>query len=445
MRWLILPFLVYLGLSLLYLLAVPTGESPDEPGHLQCIEQVSIQGRLPEVEPKPEGSPWWARGRMISGMMCYHMPLYYLVAGGLQKVVATAVDEPLHYEFPPSSPNFGPVPAMFEHPAKASFWTFTGPVHLLALRLLSIFFGGVVVWASFAVANHLWPTQPLVGLLAALLTAVWPQFIYLSRSLNNDALATALAVLILLILLNVKQPRRFAGAMALAVLAVFTKLSVLYTVGAVLTVWALEFWYQPARRPHYLRAFIVCLALLSGAFLLLYLTPPLWRHFNQGSGSFAAVNEQARAWSYWQEVLKLTASSGWVRLGWMNVAAPQNHATVWWGGLLGTAVLGTWFVGRLQEPESRFKLAIVGLWLLVILLSYLQINLNRLQPQFRFALAAVPVLTSLSAAGWYGVMRQNGRWFMALTVSIVVILFFYNVWVVFSVVAAAYPWWSMAS
>lgn len=442
MRWLILPFLVYLSLSLLYLLAVPTGESPDEPGHLQCIEQVSILGQLPEIEPKPEGSPWWARGRIISGAMCYHMPLYYLAAGSIQKVVATAVDEPIHYEFPPSSPNFGPVPAMFEHPAKASFWTLTGPVHLLALRLFSIFLGGVVVWASFAVANHFWPTQPLVRLLAALLTAVWPQFIYLSRSLNNDALATALAVLILLILLNVKQPKRFVWATALAILAVFTKLLVLYTVGAVLSVWVLEFWQEPARRQQYLRSFTVCLALLSSAFLLLYLTPTLWLHFNQGSGSFATMNEQAKAWSYWQEVFKLTASSGWVRFGWMNVAAPQSHANVWWGVLLGTAVLGAWFVSRLPEPQSRFKLIIVGLWLAFILLSYIQINLNRLQPQFRFALAAVPVLTSLSASGWFGLGRRNGRWFIVLSASIVVILFLYNIWIVFSVIVPAYPWWS---
>lgn len=429
----------------MYLLAIPTGESPDEPGHLQCIEQVSILGRLPEVDPKPEGSPWWARGRMISGMMCYHMPLYYLAAGGLQKVVATAVDEPIHYEFPSSSPDFGPVLAMFEHPVKASFWTLTGPVHLLALRLFSVILGGVVVWASFAVGNHLWPAQPLVGLLAALLTAVWPQFVYLSRSLNNDALATAFAVLTLLILLNVYQPKRFVWAMLLAIFALFTKLSVLYTVGAVFVVWILEFWQQPAQRRQYLQSLAMCLVLLSGAFLLLYLTPTLWQHFNQGSGSFAAVSEQAGEWRYWQEVLKLSASSGWVRFGWMNVAAPQSHANVWWGMVLSTAVVGAGIIVERAAPPSKFKLAIAGLWLLFILLSYLQINLNRLQPQFRFALGAIPVLMSLSAGGWYGVVRQNGRLFMVLTVSIIVILFFYNIWVVFSVVASAYPWWPIAS
>ncbi len=439
---LFVPLLVYLPLSFLYLFAVPAGESPDEPGHLQCIEQVSLLGRLPEIEPKPEGDAWWSRGRIISGRMCYHMPLYYLVAGGVQKVTATAVSEPIHYEFPPTNPNFGPDPALFEHPVKASLWTYTEPIHLLVLRFLSILLGGVTVWASYAVARRLLPGQQMVALLAGLLTAVWPQFVYLSRSLNNDSLATALSVSILVILLDVQQPQRFVWAALLAVLALFTKLSVAFTLAAMLLVWGLEFWRLPQQRREYIRTLLICLALFVGAFLLLYLTPTLWRHFTQGSGAFSSVSESAREWTYWREVLQLTASSGWVRFGWMNVAAPQGHAYVWWGFLLGTAVLGIWVIGRFsQGGNSRLQLLICGIWLLFIILSYLQINLNRLQPQFRFALAAIPILTTWSAAGWWGMVKGNGRLATLTTASIIAILFFYNIWVVFSVIKLAYPWW----
>lgn len=440
--YLFIPLTIYLSLSFLYLLAVPVGESPDEPGHLQCIEQVSLLGQLPQIDPRPEGPEWWSRGRIISGRMCYHMPLYYLVAGGLQRVVATAVSEPIDYEFPPSNENFGPDSAMFNHPAKASFWSFNMPINLLALRLFSILLGGITVWASYAVACSLLPSWPLMALLAALLTAVWPQYVYLSRSLNNDGLATALAVTILVILLDVQQPRRFIWAALLAILAVFTKLSVVFTAIAVLLVWGIEFWQFPGQRKSYLRYLTICLGLYVAGFLLLFFTPTLWQHFTQGSRSFAALSETVGEWSYWQDVLRLTASSGWVRFGWMNVAAPQGQAYIWWSILLGTAVLGaTNSLRTSEQPKIRWQLSIILVWLLLISLSYLQINLNRLQPQFRFTLAAIPVLTALSAIGWLRWLKGNARIARISIVSIAVSLFIYNIWVINSIIKSAYHYW----
>jgi hypothetical protein len=440
--YLLISLIVYLGLSFFYLLAVPAGESPDEPGHLQCIEQVSLLGRLPQIDPPPEGPEWWSRGRIISGRMCYHMPLYYLIAGGLQRVVATAVSEPIDYEFPPSNENFGPSPVMFNHPAKVSFWSLGMPTHLLALRSFSILLGGVTVWASYAAAHRFLPGQPLVALLAALLTAVWPQYVYLSRSLNNDGLATALAATILVVLLDVQQPRRFVWAALLAVLAIFTKLSVAFTAVAVLLVWGMEFWRSPAQRRQYVGYLAICLGLYAAGFLLLFLTATLWQHFTQGSSSFASFSEAVGEWSYWQEVLRLTASSGWVRFGWMGVAAPQGHAYAWWAVLLGTAVLGiSSALHTFEQPAIRWQLTIMLVWLLLIGLSFLQINLNRLQPQFRFALAAIPVLTTLSAAGWVHGLRRNEYIVKIGVVSIVVSLLVYNGWVIDSIIKTAYHYW----
>ena len=440
---LLIPLSTYFVLAILYLFAVPIGESPDEPGHLQCIEQVSMLGQLPQIEPKPQwDNGWWSRGVIISGRMCYHMPLYYLVAGGVQKVVATTFAEEIDFEFPPTSQDFGPNLSMFDHSVKATFWEVFEPNHLVAVRLFSILLGGIVVWVSGLVARRLFPEQPLVGLLAGYLTAVWPQFVYLSRSLNNDGLATALAAMLLAVLLNVGRPQRFIFASLLAIFALFTKISVAFTVVAVLLIWGLEYWKFPSARRQYRRYLLICLALFGSAFLLLYFTPTLWQHFSQASGAFSSPNEAARQWSYWQDVFELTVSSGWVRFGWMNVAAPQWHAYVWWACLLGTAVLGFIAIFRFKKQLTiRLQLAIILVWLMLISLSYFQINLNRLQPQFRFALAAIPVLTALSAVGWWHVVRGNGRVYIIGTVITAMTLLFYNVWVIVAIINPAYQWW----
>jgi Dolichyl-phosphate-mannose-protein mannosyltransferase len=441
-KFLLIPLTIYLLLSLLYLFAVPPGESPDEPGHLQCIEQVSLLGRLPQIDPKPEGDVWWARGKIISGRMCYHMPLYYLLAGGLQKGVATAVSEPIDFQFPPTNPNFGPSPAMFEHPAKASFWTWVEPTHLFILRLFSIVLGGVTVWASYVISRRLLPRQPKVALLAALLTAVWPQFLFLSRALNNDSLATALAVATLLILLDVQRPQRFGWAALLAVLALFTKLSVAFTAVAVLLVWGLEFLLAGSQRKQYGRSLLPVLVLFAAGFMLLFFTPTLWQHFRQSSNAFATPAAAVGEWRYWRDVLQLTASSGWVRFGWMNVAAPQGQAYVWWGVLLATAVLGGLFIYKSSKKITvRLQLTVMLVWLLLIGLSYLQINLNRLQPQFRFALATIPLLTTLSAAGWMRIMKGNGRLQNLAIFSISTSLLLYNGWVILYILKPAYNWY----
>ena len=112
----------YLTLALLYMLAIPAGESPDEPSHLQCIEQVSLRNRIPVIDPRPQGTVWWARERIISGLVCFHMPLYYLLAGYTQKLVHLISATPIHYEFPPNNPLWetGASVAMFAQTPKDS-------------------------------------------------------------------------------------------------------------------------------------------------------------------------------------------------------------------------------------------------------------------------------------------------------------------------------------
>ena len=38
---------LYFAFSFAYMIVIPVGESPDEPGHMRCIEQVASDRHLP--------------------------------------------------------------------------------------------------------------------------------------------------------------------------------------------------------------------------------------------------------------------------------------------------------------------------------------------------------------------------------------------------------------
>lgn len=203
-RWLLLaapPSILYLMLATLYFLAIPLGESPDEPGHIQCIQQVALYDRLPIVDPKPQGE-WWKPGVTLSGRMCYHMPLYYVGAGLLQKVIGAATGSPLAVDFPEYNEAFGETGVMFLHPNKQRLLQSEEPAVVSGVRAVSVLLGLTVVWATMATSHLLFPQFPMIALVAGVWIAGWPQFLFLSRAINNDVLATALAAITLAVLLR---------------------------------------------------------------------------------------------------------------------------------------------------------------------------------------------------------------------------------------------------
>lgn len=440
-KWsLLAPVSLYFLLSFVYLFAIPIGESPDEPGHLQCIDQVARYNRIPITQPRPEGDEWWERGRIVSGQMCYHMPLYYLVSGTLQRGLAQVTAEPLPVELPPNNPEWGVAAAMFAHNDKSSFLVIAEPVSVIGLRLLSMGLGAATLWATYVVAQQVFPTQEAVAVMAATLVAGWPQFLYMSRAINNDVLAMALAAATLAVLLKDGRPNRFVTAAALAGLAVFTKLSMSFVVGAVCVAWLLEFSRRRPRRP-YVRAMLIGIALWTGEVLLLWLHPTLRLHVQQSALSFSTIPAAAWTWSYWRDVFLLTLSSGWARLGWMNLPAPVWHAYIWWAGIGLTAAIGVCLALR-QQPASRQRLLlwILAVWCAGVAVSYARINFNRFQPQFRFALAILPLLAAFSAAGCLSWLKERPRWQVGAILLLSLALLGYNLWFVFTVVGPAYGW-----
>ncbi|GAB4161694.1 MAG: hypothetical protein Fur0021_35130 [Candidatus Promineifilaceae bacterium] len=282
-----LPILLYLLLSAAYLFAVPVGESPDEPGHLQCIGQAAL-GRLPQIEPPPVGA-WWSRAAILSGRMCYHMPLYYLLAGGLQRLVHGRTPLP---PLPPNHPEWdgatgGP---MFTHTGKTAWYIFDEAAAVTLMRLAGIALGVAVLWAADRAAHFLQPEGETTRQLALLLLAGWPQFLFMSRAVSNDTLATALGAVALALLLHVGRPNRYVWLGGLACLAVLTKITMVFLPGVLLAAFLMEslvVYHAQARA--YIRPGLILSALFLALAALLGLQPTLRSHLQLSELSFGVM------------------------------------------------------------------------------------------------------------------------------------------------------------
>ncbi len=185
----LLPGLVVLLLALLYHTAVPLGEGPDEPGHIDYVLFLAREGRLPLADEVPgEG---------------HQPPLAYLLA-----LPAVAWLPPAEQQLTLSAnPHFlwngGSEAAAFvrssnEYPP----WQGVTLAWHLA-RWFSTLAALVVVYATWGAARRFFAAvlpasspashAEYLGLLAALLVALNPQFLYGASLVSNDMLLAALS------------------------------------------------------------------------------------------------------------------------------------------------------------------------------------------------------------------------------------------------------------
>jgi len=431
------PSLLYLTMATLYLFAIPLGESPDEPGHLQCIQQVALQNRLPVVEPKPQGE-WWKPGVTLSGRMCYHMPLYYVGAGLLQQAISALTGSALPVEFPDYNEAFGETGVMFLHPDKARLSQLDQPNVVLSVRVMSILLGLIVVWTTMATANLLFQGSPFATIVAGIWVAGWPQFLFLSRAISNDVLATALASVALVVLLQVEKPQRYATLAFLSALAVFSKVTMIFVVVAVALVWCIEFLQYPAHRKMLGKGAITTLIVWGVAATFVQLAPTLHTNFWSSARTFSAVNERVFQVEYWLEMLFLTLSSGWVRFGWMNVATPDHFVYLWWAIVVGLSICGAAFWWRSELPNRNLLGIILAIWVAGNLATYLRINMAVLQPQFRFLQSLLPILASFVAGGILCISPRITRYQIVIASVLIIIAIIMNIGIIWGVVLPHY-------
>jgi hypothetical protein len=217
---------VFVLLATAYSVQVPIFEASDEYLHYPFVEHLSRTWSLP-VQPLEPGAagPWRQEGSQP--------PLYYLLAAGLTAWIDTSDVEEVRQLNPQAvtgayREDRQNVNLVVHDPARESFpWKGTVlAVHLA--RFLSVLLGAWSVYLGWRLARELFPEPSWLADATAAVHAFTPMFIFITASVNNDALVIPLAILALLLMVrilksDVPRPRVALILGAVMGMAVLTK------------------------------------------------------------------------------------------------------------------------------------------------------------------------------------------------------------------------------
>lgn len=182
--WLAVILAVYLVLGVAYSVVVPLGESPDELDHFHYARYLVRERAYP---------PLSADAAQNVTQEANQPPLYYLLVAAA--TVWVPMEEPLE---PAQNMCFSFDPAdtgrqtFYVHSAAEAFPYRDSYLAYHVARLISLLLGAGTVWLTHRLARQIVPDRPAVGLLAAMLLAFNPQFLFISASANNDVLIALL-------------------------------------------------------------------------------------------------------------------------------------------------------------------------------------------------------------------------------------------------------------
>ena len=182
---------VYLMLAITYGLIAPPFESPDEIGHFFTTKYIADFGRLPAPDVEPAE-------KYLYGQEGTQPPLYYLVGALIVRASGVSTESAAEYlQVNPhttcGSPQLAGNKGFLAHdPVEEAFpWQRT-ILALHLLRLYSTLLGLATVLGVYAIAHLCFPEHPGAAAIASALTALNPQFLFVSAGINNDTMVVPL-------------------------------------------------------------------------------------------------------------------------------------------------------------------------------------------------------------------------------------------------------------
>jgi 4-amino-4-deoxy-L-arabinose transferase-like glycosyltransferase len=397
----------------LYSVVNPLFEAPDEVWHYEYVRWLVEGHGLPRPE-DVGAAPWRQEGSQP--------PLYYWLAAALTAPVPTD-NAAVAIRYNPHAAVGQGASAdnknIMVHGA-VERWPWRGVVlaaHLV--RLFSVVLGGVTVFCTYQIARTLYPRSRSIPLMAGLFVAANPQFLFISASVSNDNLVTALcAVGLWLLIFLVRRPTpptpvQLAGLGLVVGAAGLSKVSGLALLGLAGLALAWLTWRERSLRQ------LLWQGAWVGAVALLVAGWWYWRNWQLYGDPLGLVAMFAvlpgrgdpltlsQAWSLAPGVWR----SYWAVFGWFNVVADEwlyhFYSLLAGVGLLGLA-LGFWRRRSQHKPAEIVGWVLLVMWIgvmVVLVIRWAQIS----YPQGRLlfpASSAVAVMLAVGLSNWLPAHRQ---------------------------------------
>lgn len=414
--WVILP--AYIALALVYAWATPPLEASDELWHVGMVDHLADTGSLPVQNPAVT-TAWEQEGSQP--------PLYYLMAAALVAPLDRTDFDTLRQPNPhvkAGIPGDSDNKNLVLHDPAQPFTGTTAAIYLV--RLFSIALGCVTVAAVYQTAREIGLTQPL-AIFATGITAYNPMFLFISASVNNDTLVTALnSVIIWQTVVMLKRgfdTRRSLVIAVLVALATLSKLSalVLVPVIALAALWLAVRNRQP-------RALVVLGASMAGAWLVIagwwYLRNILL--YGELFGTHRMVAVAGPRFEPFTLATALSEFEGfriayWGLFGAVNVLTVDLFYRVM--DIVTVIALAGIVIAALTRPPLRQPISVLGSIVVIGFAAFLSWTAQTYASQGRLLfpfVAALSPLLGIGLAGWGRLVGQ--RLMSGVGVALVVML-----------------------
>ncbi|CAG0967185.1 hypothetical protein ARNL5_01371 [Anaerolineae bacterium] len=402
----------YLVLGFAYSVITPPLEASDELWHYPMVRYMAQHGLALPVQMPGVETTWRQEGSQP--------PLYYMMAAILTAGIDTSDFEAVRKINPHADIGLivpdGNVNMTIHDPSARAFpWRGT----MLAIqlsRLLSVLFGGLTVYMTFRLTQILFPSESQhnpIALLAACFTAFNPMFLFISGSVNNDNLSTALASTLLVLIGGLFQRTQKPALRELILIGVLAGAGMLakFNIGFLLPLIALALGVI-AWRHRDLRFFIQSAVITGGLTILisgwwyvrnlqLYGDPTGLNVFIQIVGPRPIPANAAQLWSERQTFLM----SYWGFFGGVNVPLPDFMYLVF-NAILLVAVVGLlialsqWRLNRaLKDPALLTGRLISLIWIGVLFGGLIRWTSETWASQGRLMFSAIAPLSLWMAVG----------------------------------------------
>ncbi|MHB9032636.1 MAG: glycosyltransferase family 39 protein [Anaerolineae bacterium] len=421
-QWPLLIILVmYLVIAVIYSITTPSFEASDELWHYPFIKRLADGQGLP-VQLADQIGPWRQEGSQP--------PLYYALGALITWPVNTSDMATVRWLNPHADigiPKADRNANMVIHTSAERFPYYGTLLALHLVRWLSVLMGAVTVIAAYLLAKQIFNDE-LLALTTAAVTAFNAMYLFITASVNNDALVIPLSAIALWIMVRFIAGRpsvvQWFGLGIILGLACLTKASALaLTLAAAITAIVVAVRYRSIDDFLYAGvALLIPVLAIAGwwywrnwhlyrdplgfnAFLAIvgprYPVPTLrqlageWKGFVMSYwGFFGGVNVAAPGWFYW--TCSLLALFGFAAAPLYLVRQAKNQAL---------------------STRRLWQLGLTLLLTLIVLIALVRWTLLTVASQGRLMFPVITAISLWIAMGWVGLFRNRLRLAIPLAAS----------------------------